>query len=263
MSKIYYHDEDLIPGDVDMFNHPDAYDQQIELIWAAILGERMNPVKFMAVLKFFSVEKQEDKIALMEWTNIIALQSTDNNGTFCICSKYPIRFLYFIRNNKNGNILRVGSDCILKHINNNVRDQCDFFEKQREKLKEGVPALRRYLQNNLTKYPNGIVIDQAYINCQRCNKAQKSLDDFCFSCRNTARREAAVEKKLEETIDTVEWLAKQLAISSRPNIPIYRKENGRVKMGTFNVTGLPEDVKKAAVKMYNDVLKEERYQDYA
>lgn len=78
--------------------------------------------------------------AVAEW-DIVDCEEDESCGSFCICGKENIRYLYTIRNRKTGRILYpIGSSCITKF----GRD--DFDEEI--SIREGMFRLFRAVRNN-------------------------------------------------------------------------------------------------------------------
>ena len=85
------------------------------------------------------IENSESSVwdlAVCEW-EIIDCEESENSDAECICGKKHIRYMFTIRNTKNGNTLSpIGSSCIKKFQRPELSDLVGVYEKLFELLDE-------------------------------------------------------------------------------------------------------------------------------
>lgn len=80
--------------------------------------------KFKAVLLSHSVNQKDFNLALNKWSRH-SLEYSLNNDFKCICDTHYIHKIVVIKNNLNGNLLRIGKDCAHNIMLYNIIDS-DF-----------------------------------------------------------------------------------------------------------------------------------------
>lgn len=85
-------------------------EDEIKSLWIHPGASKYMQENFNTVLLHHS-ESKDPKIAIVEWS--FYANTTDGEGRTCICS-HVIHDMFYIINSVNGNILRVGNDCINK-----------------------------------------------------------------------------------------------------------------------------------------------------
>lgn len=154
---------------IDMLNQD--HDYKVARIWEKTNGNMSK--KFKAVLLHYSVEKEDIKIAKDEWSEHKVIETVDS---FCICS-HDIVIRYFYINRKNGNILRIGSECILKFMNEEASKDVKILKSQ-----------RRYEKNG-----NG-----SHRMCFECNRYSISVDEpeWKNTCKSCFKKVGASSKSI-------------------------------------------------------------------
>ncbi len=101
---------------------------------------------FTTILLYFSDHNEThitphcpvDKVmtkAIEEW-ELYKISDTNEISTTCICTQH-IYNEYYIRNVHNDNILRVGSECIQKFMNEHTKQQTSALKRQMEYMRMG------------------------------------------------------------------------------------------------------------------------------
>jgi hypothetical protein len=173
----------------------------IKRLWSSSMN-----INFIDVLRHFS-ESQDDKY-LEEWDLYFtgeAITDTDRNK-FCICS-HDIEQCYYVKNRNNGNILRIGSDCIQKfmpaELNREFKEKIRR-ENQLNRIENGENAKRWcsgcQKHNIMPEQPDWIKL------CKKCwksgNEVQESISDKHFN------RQCSVCQKYNIPNGEPEWKRK-------------------------------------------------------
>lgn len=120
----------------------EAEDYKVQNVWDAMDNSRDKSSRFRAVIKYYSTlptvipEEEYDMLAAMKEWSLFSIapeeEEEENKDTTiqCICSQY-INNPYYVRNKINGNILRIGSDCIQKFGSSELVMECQEAERQR------------------------------------------------------------------------------------------------------------------------------------
>jgi hypothetical protein len=125
---------------INMYDEEDDYKIQ-ELYTKAPSKKKAELFQFI-LLHFSDAKELED--AIEEWSidsvsdsmmvrNSISGQS--ESSSFCICSQ-EISQRYFVKND-NGNILRIGNECINKFMSDALKHQANIFKRQMQYEKSG------------------------------------------------------------------------------------------------------------------------------
>lgn len=74
-------------------------------------------------------ETKEWDLAVREW-EIVDCEESEENNAECVCGKKHIRYMFTIRNTRNGNTLSpIGSSCIRKFQRSDLSSLVDAYEK--------------------------------------------------------------------------------------------------------------------------------------
>lgn len=153
--------------EIDMLNRND--DEMVKKLWKGTCTSNM-PENFTNVLINFSENKNN---YIEEW-ELINEESKLGIGSFCICS-HEIDNNYFYKNKSNNNILRIGSECMLK--------LCD--ELGNEKHKKILKAYKRLKKTNVKRFcyicgKNNIMPDKPISDkiCNPCIQKGYEYDDI-------------------------------------------------------------------------------------
>lgn len=145
---------------IDMLNKD--HDYKVIRIWETVKGGM--PEKFEAVLLHYSVEKKDIEIAKLEWSEYKTIESIDS---FCICSQ-KIELRYYVINRHNKNILRIGSECIIKFLNEEVGKDIKMLKSHRRYEKHGDGSHR--MCNECNRYSIGVDEPDWKKTCKSCFK---------------------------------------------------------------------------------------------
>ncbi len=131
---------------IDMQNFEDEY--KIHDIYTVAPSKKKSEL-FKLVLVHFSEAKDFDQ-AILEWNidsvsdNLSVHNSISDQGeasSMCICS-HEIKQSYYVKNQVNNNILRIGSECINKFMSDNLKEQANILKKQMHYQKTGSQAYK-------------------------------------------------------------------------------------------------------------------------
>lgn len=169
-------------ANINMIAFPEESQVWVEKLWEEF-GVADKPQRFEAILCFFSAppcdyrlmkENPQYEEFLNYYLNQWAVYRTktggdvDVLGSQCICSQ-KIQKLFFIKNLQNGNILRVGSDCINKTESANALT--NSFKKMVKLVKNCIGCNKPFPVTELTGKC-----------CQNCKDHQTSEFSVCMIC---------------------------------------------------------------------------------
>jgi len=140
-------------------------------IISEIWEEASSGSKFKDVLLEFSEDKQDFVLAVKEWVHLKIGEKNDENG-YCICSK-KITIEHYVKNKHNGNILKIGSECIDKFLTDDTKIDSKLLKAQLNYQKNGTGSHRM---------------------CSACNRHAIGIDEpkFITMCKTCFRSGAKV-----------------------------------------------------------------------
>jgi len=167
---------------IDMQNS--IYDSVVMELWEQF-GVKSLPERFLLVLTTYSVSKLLAD-AITEWS-MYYVSDSQQVSSFCICS-HTISSEYFVRNEHNGNILRIGSECINKFMNDETKQEADVLRRQLNYKKAGNDIHRMCANCHRHSIPKEEPIWKTV--CKSCfKKGERSTDPLiladgreCSSC---------------------------------------------------------------------------------
>jgi hypothetical protein len=162
-------------------------------IWKTVKGG--CPSKLEAVLFKYSEESKSFDLAIGEW-HMLGVVTAD--FSWCICS-HKIQDKYFIKNTINGNILRIGSECIHKFLSDDIKEEARDLRTQLKYQQKGNSSHRM---------------------CSSCKRHSIPIDEeswktICRTCFKKGVREV-------ESLALVE--GRICIICNRPTIPLDEPE---------------------------------------
>lgn len=187
-------------------------DSKVESIWCNILSGHMSS-RFKAVLLYYS-ESDNIEDAINEW-NLYKVSDANDVSSICICS-HDIHHEYYVRHQTNGNILRIGSECINKFMGEDVRTDADILRKQLQYQKKGngskriceschhhkipidAPIWKVKCKSCFTTNPKTTTVPLIYVDgktCSVCKRLTIHHDEpewktICKGCYNNGHRTA-------------------------------------------------------------------------
>jgi hypothetical protein len=177
--------DETIPFNIDMCRHED---DKIHKLWYILEKEGYRcdkPTRFLFVLLYFSNNTENEDLACHEWKiDFYNSGKIINDSTFCICS-HIIHELHYIKNKLNGNVLRIGRDCIDKIKNDELKIGFDKyireFDYNKKKTKQNKTGKYRQCEC-CRKYRININKNINITKCKTCN--EKYLKFKCRECNN-------------------------------------------------------------------------------
>ena len=155
-------------------------DDLIASLWVGTNATNME-LNFMSVLIYFSHSK-DFNMAKSEWISITKYSSIPN--AFCICS-HKLEHAFFITNKINGNILRVGQECINKFLSGEMGTQANEVQRRLKSTED--PTKRRWCggckRNNIlpTDPQTNTVCKKCWKKGTRPNMLEESQSDKLFN----------------------------------------------------------------------------------
>lgn len=133
----------------------------------------------------------------------------------CICGKHNLRYVFYIKNNKNNNFLQTGSDCIMKVFpNGSVLEDILLLDKILKSSKRSLKKIRE--ENKALKTENKSLKNE--------NKELKSkIDELILE--NESKTDNTDEDNLKKKIESLEDEIKRLKEDNN-NLSIYKKMYG-------------------------------------
>lgn len=128
-----------IPKETRIDQHGCEDDHHIKHIWKSMKSTETSngkPAKFACVLLYYSNSKKINK-AINEWNEVrLMTEPSDECNYKCICSQ-DIEDFYYVVNSVNGNILRIGSSCIMKFGCEKLKEEVDILQRKKKYEKTG------------------------------------------------------------------------------------------------------------------------------
>jgi hypothetical protein len=193
---------------VDMLKNSDDENAYLKILWLNknLWSSENNfdmPDNFIKVIAEYS----EDKVkGISEWDPVFIASDIDIIDGFCICS-HPIVNAFFYRNRINGNVLRIGNECIkkfgtdkqVKAVNEvNRRKNVETRRKSGEPLRRFCQGCRRH--NIMPDKPDFHTL------CQKCWRDGKREEDIVTNeCDKAFFRKCQGCSKLNIKLSEPEW----------------------------------------------------------
>lgn len=173
--------------------------------------------RYLAILRHFSDDGSSYAAAISEW-NLHHFQKVDETARVeCICSE-TIQLLFFLINTRNGNILRVSSDCITKSPEPGLGER--LIRDTQLILKQHTYKGDRRLCQACHNFTIGAKDPDWKTRCLSCYKEKRPLSSIpllgglpCATCQRPCLDPQAT-KKLKYCIDCYQAAPKAASSSS-------------------------------------------------
>jgi uracil-DNA glycosylase len=174
--------------------------------------------KFLCILNYYSVNMNNIP-SIDEWEVYDRDDPDNNDASFCICSQ-PITNKYYIRNKFNNNILRVGSECVKKIDNKDIREQieCKIHAQTYKNDKRNCEDKRMCRSCGIYK----IDISTNHQQCEICRKTNMPINNNYVhilnkKCQKCYKKTIPKEIKYNNVIICEECMPK--CLTCKKNIP--------------------------------------------
>ena len=175
-----YYNKDFI----NLLYSSETDDEKVKSLWTQLYTEQKTTKmdkRLMYVVNHYSSpddiiypsEEERFKTCKDEWDVI----SVEEKESFCICSKNPILHSFYIKNMINGNILRIGSECIRKFSNTKMDHDSAILLKQITYNPENSSTKRRFCPGCKK---NNIMPSSEFQICKPCWKKGKKPESVLY-----------------------------------------------------------------------------------
>jgi len=166
--------------------------------------------KAMTIRFDYVIAKASEKTPELrsQWEIVTTLLPKDESSAFCICGHLITR-KYYIRNKYNGNILRIGHECIMKlGVDTDLKEDVEAYRlyEQRDKRKR-----RQCL--SCGKYRIGVTQPSFKTQCRGCFRDKSSLNKLLVHLQQEGKIVKACETCQQEFLIEPEepWKTKCMA----------------------------------------------------
>ena len=141
----------------------------------------------------------------------------------CICGQNNLRYVFYIQNKLNKNVLHTGSDCINKVFPDGsiTKESILFMDKILDRSKRNVKKIRK--QNEVLKSENIVLFQRNMALILENKKLKSKIDELILE--NKAKSDNTYEDNLRKKIESLEDEIKRLKDINN-NLSIYKKMYG-------------------------------------